>query len=361
MKISLGLVYGGKSAEHNVSLQTALAVTKALNTEKFDIHPIYITEEGEWLRGEKLTEPVSNVKMLQFEQNAQTFLPTTLNNKMFPQVTTTEEEKIDVVFPLLHGPNGEDGTLQGLLELLNVPYVGNGVLASAAGMDKVVMKDVFAQAGLAQAKHLSFNKKDYEKAKAKCLAHIEQELGYPCFVKPANMGSSVGISKCRSQEELSEAFDLAFQYDRRAVVEEGVVGREIEIGVLGNDEPACSVVGEIAPKKDFYDYKAKYEDGDTDLIIPASVSEEAYKTIQDMAIKAFKAIDGSGLVRADFFLTEDGRVLINEVNTMPGFTPFSMFPLLWKHTGVEYPELIEKLVSLALERHQEKQTIKTTF
>ncbi|APP14546.1 D-alanyl-alanine synthetase A [Bacillus altitudinis] len=360
MKISLGLVYGGKSAEHNVSLQTALAVTKALNTEKFDIHPIYITEEGEWLRGEKLTEPVSNVKMLQFEQNAKTFLPTSLNESMFPQPASADE-KIDVVFPLLHGPNGEDGTMQGLLELLNIPYVGNGVLASAAGMDKVMMKDVFAQAGLAQAKHLSFSKKDYEKAISDSLEQVEAVLGYPCFVKPANMGSSVGISKCRSKEELQAAFDLAFQYDRRVVVEEGVVGREIEIGVLGNDEPKCSVVGEIAPKTDFYDYKAKYEDGDTDLIIPASVSEEEYKTIHDMAIKAFKAIDGSGLVRADFFLTEEGEVLINEVNTMPGFTPFSMFPLLWKHTGVEYPELIEKLVSLAIERHQEKQTIKTTF
>ncbi|MBG9913301.1 D-alanine--D-alanine ligase [Bacillus xiamenensis] len=360
MKISLGLVYGGKSAEHNVSLQTALAVTKALNTEKFDIHPIYITEEGEWLRGEKLTEPVSNVKMLQFEQNAKTFLPTSLNESMFPQPASADE-KIDVVFPLLHGPNGEDGTMQGLLELLNIPYVGNGVLASAAGMDKVMMKDVFAQAGLAQAKHLSFNKKDYEKTTQDSLEQVEQVLGYPCFVKPANMGSSVGISKCRSKKELQAAFNLAFQYDRRVVVEEGVVGREIEIGVLGNDEPKCSVVGEIAPKTDFYDYKAKYEDGDTDLIIPASVSDEEYKKIQEMAIKAFKAIDGSGLVRADFFLTEEGEVLINEVNTMPGFTPFSMFPLLWKHTGVEYPELIEKLVSLAIERHQEKQTIKTTF
>ncbi|MFJ5965607.1 D-alanine--D-alanine ligase [Bacillus sp. NPDC093026] len=360
MKISLGLVYGGKSAEHNVSLQTALAVTKALNTDKFDIHPIYITEEGEWLRGEKLTEPVSNVKMLQFEQKTKPFLPTSLNESMFPQPASTDE-KIDVVFPLLHGPNGEDGTIQGLLELLNIPYVGNGVLASAAGMDKIMMKDVFSQAGLAQAKYLSFNRKDYEKAQADSLENVEQVLGYPCFVKPANMGSSVGISKCRSKEELVAAFDLAFQYDRRVVVEEGVIGREIEIGVLGNDEPTCSVVGEIAPKTDFYDYKAKYEDGDTDLIIPASVSEDEYNTIQDMAIKAFKAIDGSGLVRADFFLTEEGKVLINEVNTMPGFTPFSMFPLLWKHTGVDYPELIEKLVSLAIERHQEKQTIKTTF
>ncbi|MGW8263437.1 D-alanine--D-alanine ligase family protein, partial [Bacillus sp. LR--39] len=198
-------------------------------------------------------------------------------------------------------------------------------------------------------------------SKEECYAQVEGELGYPCFVKPANLGSSVGISKCRSREELDQAFELAFQYDRKIVVEEGVIGREIELGVLGNDEPVCSVAGEIAPKKDFYDYKAKYEDGDTDLIIPASLTEDEYETMRSMAVKAFQAIDGSGLVRADFFLTNEGRVLINEVNTMPGFTPFSMFPLLWKQSGVEYAELIEKLVALAIERHEEKQQIKHTF
>ncbi|MCY8934004.1 D-alanine--D-alanine ligase [Bacillus atrophaeus] len=360
MKTSLGLVYGGKSAEHNVSLQTALAVTKALNTEKFDIHPIYITEEGEWQRGARLTEPVSNVKMLQLEQNGSSFSPAALNKEMFPGDSSKENEEIDVVFPLLHGPNGEDGTIQGLLELLNIPYVGNGVLASSAGMDKVVMKHLFAQAGLSQAKYAAFLKKDWSRSSEECCEQVEKELGYPCFVKPANLGSSVGISKCRSREELEKAFELAFQYDRKVVVEEGVIGREIEIGVLGNDEPKCSVVGEIAPKTDFYDYKAKYEDGDTDLIIPAEVTDDQYAKISDMAIKAFKAIDGSGLVRADFFLTADGEVLINEVNTMPGFTPFSMFPLLWKEAGIEYADLIEQLVDLAKERHAEKQLIKHT-
>jgi D-alanine-D-alanine ligase len=353
-------VYGGKSAEHNVSLQTALAVTKALNTEKFDIHPIYITEEGEWQRGARLTEPVSNVKMLQLEQNGSSFSPAALNKEMFPGDSSKENEAIDVVFPLLHGPNGEDGTIQGLLELLNIPYVGNGVLASSAGMDKVVMKHLFAQAGLSQAKYAAFLKKDWSRSSEECCEQVEKELGYPCFVKPANLGSSVGISKCRSREELEKAFELAFQYDRKVVVEEGVIGREIEIGVLGNDEPKCSVVGEIAPKTDFYDYKAKYEDGDTDLIIPAEVTDDQYAKISDMAIKAFKAIDGSGLVRADFFLTADGEVLINEVNTMPGFTPFSMFPLLWKESGIEYADLIEQLVDLAKERHAEKQLIKHT-
>ncbi|MDA1477796.1 D-alanine--D-alanine ligase [Bacillus changyiensis] len=359
MKTRLGLVYGGKSAEHNVSLQTALAVIKALDTEKFDIHPIYITEKGEWLKGPQLSEPVSNVKMLQLEQTGQTFSPAILNRDMFPGLSN--EEPIDVVFPLLHGPNGEDGTIQGMLELLNIPYVGNGVLASSAGMDKVVMKQLFAQVGLEQVKYLFFVKNNWKTSKEASFLKVEAELGYPCFVKPANLGSSVGISKCRNREELDQAFQLAFQYDRKIVVEEGVIGREIEIGVLGNDEPMCSVVGEIAPKKDFYDYKAKYEDGDTDLLIPASISEDEYETIRDMAIKAFQAIDGSGLVRADFFLTSEGKVLINEVNTMPGFTPFSMFPLLWKQSGIEYSDLIERLVTLAIERHEEKQQIKHTF
>ncbi|KAF6600840.1 MULTISPECIES: D-alanine--D-alanine ligase [Bacillus] len=361
MKTSLGLVYGGKSAEHNVSLQTALAVTKALNTEKFDIHPIYITEKGEWQRGPLLTEPVSNVKMLQLEQNGESFALSALNREMFPEASPDEKAPIDVVFPLLHGPNGEDGTIQGLLELLNVPYVGNGVLASSAGMDKVIMKHLFAQAGLPQAKYAAFLKKDWKQTPDSCLQQVEEELGYPCFVKPANLGSSVGISKCRNREELEKAFELAFEYDRKIVVEEGIAGREIEIGVLGNDEPKCSAVGEIAPKTDFYDYKAKYEDGDTDLMIPAQVTDEQYAVISEMAIKAFKAIDGSGLVRADFFLTNDGQVLINEVNTMPGFTPFSMFPLLWKEAGVDYSDLIEQLVELAKERHAEKQLIKHTF
>ncbi|OHR73437.1 D-alanine--D-alanine ligase A [Bacillus sp. HMSC76G11] len=361
MKIKVGLLYGGKSAEHQVSLQTALAVIKALDTNKFDIHPIYISDKGEWIRGAKLQEPVENVAALQFKDGGTAVLPVALNQDLFPSKTDNEHEQIDVVFPLLHGPNGEDGTVQGMLELLNLPYVGNGVLASAAGMDKVIMKNLFAQAGLEQAKYVSFIKSDWKKAPEKAYETVEQELGYPCFVKPANLGSSVGISKCKDREALVKAFDEAFNYDRKIIIEEGILGREIEIGVIGNDEPSCSVVGEVAPKKEFYDYNSKYVDGDTDMMIPAQVTEEEYALIKDLAIKSFKAIDGSGLVRADFFLTEDGRALINEVNTMPGFTPYSMFPLLWKHAGVEYPELIEKLVELALERHEGKQQIKHTF
>lgn len=355
MKKKICLLYGGKSAEHEVSLQTAKAVIQALDHEKYDIYPIFITTEGDWIKGPLLTGPVETVKQLEFHDG----------KKMAPNalLTTVSDENggYDIIFPLLHGPNGEDGTVQGMLELLNLPYVGNGVLASSAGMDKVIMKNLFAQAGLDQVKYVSFIRSEWEKAPETCFQQVEEKTGYPCFVKPANLGSSVGISKCKDRTELEAAFKEAFQYDRKIIVEEGVTAREIELGVIGNDDPQCSVAGEIVAKKDFYDYKAKYEDGDTALIIPAEISETVYKKLTEAAITAFKALDCSGLVRADFFVTEDERVIINEINTMPGFTPFSMFPLLWKEAGLDYPQLIEKLIELALERHAEKQRIKYTL
>lgn len=357
MKTKLGLLYGGKSAEHKVSLQTAFAVIKALNLEKFEVYPIYITTKGQWIKGPQLVEPAKDVKELEFS-NGNELSPMTLAPTLFQ--SEKNDAQLDVIFPLLHGPNGEDGTVQGLLELLNLPYVGNGVLASAAGMDKIVMKNIFAQAGLAQVNYVAFIRSEWEKAKTDAYQTVENELGYPCFVKPANLGSSVGISKCTNRAELEAAFAEAFQFDRKVIIEEGVIAREVEVAVLGNDEPKCSVAGEIVPKKDFYDYKAKYEDESTVLIIPADIKKEEYAQIQETAIKAFKALDCSGLVRADFFLTKDGKALINEVNTMPGFTPVSMFPLLWKETGLDYPSLIERLVSLAIERHAEKQRIKYT-
>ncbi|MFC3882480.1 D-alanine--D-alanine ligase [Bacillus songklensis] len=361
MKIKLGLLYGGKSAEHKVSMQTALSVIGALDQDKYDIHPIYITETGEWIRGKQLTGPVEDIAQLQLNRTGTEISPMSLSTAIFSGTGAQPQESIDVVFPLLHGPNGEDGTVQGMLELLNIPYVGNGVLASAAGMDKVIMKNLYSQAGLPQVNYAWFIRSEWEQNQEQAYVEVEEKLGYPCFVKPANLGSSVGISKCKDREELIAAFEEAFTFDRKIIVEEGVVAREIEIGVLGNDNPSCSVVGEIAPKKEFYDYKAKYEDEDTALIIPAQIDETTYNEMKELAIKAFKAIDGAGLVRADFFLTPDGKLLINEVNTMPGFTPYSMFPLLWKHAGVSYPELIEKLVYLAIERHEEKQKIRYTI
>jgi len=361
MKVKLGLVYGGKSAEHQVSLQTALSVIQALDQNKFEIHPIYINEEGKWYRGNRLLEPVKDVETLKLQGDSLALSPVELNHSLFPSQYRENSEPIDVVFPLLHGPNGEDGTIQGMLEMLNIPYVGNGVLASAAGMDKVIMKNLFAQAGLEQAKYVWLVKSEWEKNQEYFLNKVEEVLGYPCFVKPANLGSSVGINKAKDRDSLMKAIEEAFEFDRKIIIEEAIIGREIEIGVIGNDEPICSIVGEIAPKKEFYDYKAKYVDGDTELIIPAQVTGEEYEQIKSMAIKAFKAIDGCGLVRADFFLKSDGTPLINEVNTMPGFTPFSMFPLLWKHSGLTYSELIEKLIDLGMERHEQKQKIKHTF
>lgn len=376
MTVKLAIVYGGKSAEHQVSLQTAKAVINALDQNKFQIYPIYITEQGQWVKGKQLTGPVEHVEQLKLDQPQSVFvqkdagslkvdengqLPASFSQQLFHIKNADYSEQIDIVFPLLHGPNGEDGTIQGMLELLNIPYVGNGVLASAAGMDKVIMKNLFAQAGLNQAKYVWFTRRDWEKNKEEVFQKVETELGYPCFVKPANLGSSVGINKAKDRKSLNEAIEEAFLYDRKLIIEESIEGREIEIGVLGNDEPICSIAGEIAPKKEFYDYKAKYLDGDTELIIPADLTETEYEKIKEMALKAFKAIDGAGLVRADFFLKKDGTPLINEVNTMPGFTPFSMFPLLWKHTGVDYPELIEKLVQLGMERYEQKQRIKYTF
>ena len=270
MKTKLGLLYGGKSAEHQVSLRTALAVIQALDHNKFDIHPIYISEKGEWIKGAQLNGSVENIKALQFSQ-AEALSAPALASTLFQ--TGDNNESFDVVFPLLHGPNGEDGTVQGLLELLNLPYVGNGVLASSAGMDKVIMKNIFAQAGLSQVKYVSFIKSEWTEAQESAYEQVERELGYPCFVKPANLGSSVGISKCTNRAELITAFQEAFQFDRKVIIEEGVIAREVEIAVLGNDHPECSVAGEIVPKKEFYDYKAKYEDDDTALIIPAEITE----------------------------------------------------------------------------------------
>lgn len=349
MKSKLCLLYGGKSAEHEVSLQTAKAVIEALNTDKYEVYPIFITKTGQWIKGPELTEPVADVDALQFEKNGEEIVPQSLGNQY------------DVVFPLLHGPNGEDGTVQGLLEVLNLPYVGNGVLASSAGMDKVIMKNLFAQEGLSQVNYVSYVRSEWESGRSQAYEEVEAKLGYPCFVKPANLGSSVGINKCDNLEELQSAFEEAFRYDRKVIIEEGVQAREIEVGLLGNDHVDCSVAGEIVADKEFYDYEAKYQDGQTELVIPVDLSKEQYETLQDLATRAYKALDCSGLARMDFFLTDDGKLLINEVNTMPGFTPFSMFPLLWKHTDVSYPELIERLIQLGIDRFEEKQQIVHTF
>ncbi|MTD31576.1 D-alanine--D-alanine ligase [Planomicrobium sp. YIM 101495] len=353
MKRAIGLLYGGKSAEHEVSLSTALAVSKALDFEKYDVYPVYITHDGEWRKGARLAETPETIEQLELGTADGTNKP----NDVSSFLLTADAAALDVIIPLLHGPNGEDGTVQGLMEVMNLPYVGNGVLASSAGMDKVVMKQLFEIAGLKQTPYVYFLRNEWKLNQEALLDQVENELVWPVFVKPANLGSSVGISRAENRVELVEAVLEALKFDRKIVVEQGVVGREIEVGVLGNDTPECSVAGEIKPLKAFYDYQAKYKDGNTALIIPAELESAVYEKLTEDAIKAFKVLDCSGLVRADFFVTEDNEILINEVNTMPGFTPFSMFPLLWQHSDVTYPELIERLIELATERHTEKQQL----
>lgn len=349
MKKRLGIVYGGKSAEHEVSLSTARAVTQAVDFSKYEVIPVYITYDGEWRRGSALEGPVATLEALRLVGEGDD-KPDSIHNFL-------NGEALDIIFPLLHGTNGEDGTVQGLFEVMNIPYVGNGVLASSAGMDKVVMKQLFAQVDLQQVPYVFFLRSSWSQDRQQWIDKMESELSWPMFVKPANLGSSVGISQATDRESLIAAVDMALKFDRRIIVEQGVVAREIEMGVMGNDEPSCSVPGEIKPVTAFYDYEAKYKDGNTELVIPAQVSAEVAKTMADMALRAYKVLDCSGLVRADFFVTVADEVLINEVNTMPGFTPTSMFPLLWQQTGVAYPELIDKLIELAIQRHAEKQNI----
>lgn len=350
MKKKLGLLYGGQSAEHEVSLATAKAVTQALDYAQYEIIPLFITRKGEWIKGAELTEPAQSIEQLQLEGKDQA-------HDISSFLAEQQAKPFDVIFPLLHGTYGEDGTVQGLLEVLNIPYVGCGVLASSAGMDKVVMKQLFEIAGLKQVAYSYFIRKEWQKNQQALIEEMEENLTYPMFVKPANLGSSVGVSKASNQAELVEAIQIAFKYDRKVIVETGVVGREIEMAVLGNDEPKVSVAGEIKPLTDFYDYDSKYKDDNTQLLIPAPITDAVAKEMTDMAIRAFKVLDGSGLVRADFFVTADDEVLINEVNTLPGFTPVSMYPILWKNTGLPYPELIEELIQLAIERYEEKQQL----
>ncbi|WP_123043397.1 D-alanine--D-alanine ligase [Cohnella candidum] len=370
-KIRVGLVYGGRSGEHEVSLQTALAVLKAFDYGKYELIPFYITHSGQWRSGPLLQAPPAAVAELQFGGGAADgeagagagyALQPVLRGMSESMLAEGEGaagdgKPVDVMFPLLHGTFGEDGTIQGLFEMAGLPYVGAGVLASAVGMDKVAMKTMFAQAGLPQVGYRHFTRFGWKQDREARLDEIE-ELGYPCFVKPANLGSSVGVSKARNRDELAAAIEEALRFDRKVIVEEFVDAREIEVSVLGNDEPRASVPGEIRSSNEFYDYKAKYIDGKSEMEIPANLSQEVVDAVRSMAVRAFLAIDGSGLCRADFFLRRsDGALFINEVNTMPGFTPYSMYPLMWKETGVSYQELLDTLIRLALERYEEKQSI----
>ncbi len=347
-KLRVGLLFGGRSGEHEVSISSARAIALALSAEdnasKYEILPFYIQKDGLWQAGEVAQQVLASSVAL----TSQTATPKLWQ---FPAHT----EQVDVWFPILHGPNGEDGTIQGLLSLMQVPFVGSGVLGSAMGMDKIAMKMAFAQAGLAQVKYMALTRGQIWSNPCifpKLCDEIEATLSYPCFVKPANLGSSVGIAKVRSRQELEAALDNAASYDRRIIVEAGVVAREVECAVLGNDQPQASVVGEITFESDFYDYETKYTEGLADLQIPARLPDSVMRQIQDMALQAFAAVDAAGLARVDFFYVEaTGEILINEINTFPGFTATSMYPQMWAHSGIPFSELVDRLIQLALERH----------
>jgi len=358
-KIRVGVVFGGQSGEHEVSIQSAQSVIENLDPAKFEVTPIGIDKEGTWKVGlgayNALHAPVPPRLLAVSGQDAESVkaLVPDAQGQVLPMHAVAE---IDVIIPVLHGPRGEDGTVQGLFELLNVPYVGAGVLGSAVGMDKAMMKTAFAQAGLAQCKYEVVLRSAFERDAEAVLARIETTLGFPCFVKPANMGSSVGVSKAKDRASLIEALTIAAKYDRRIVVEEAVDGREIEVAVLGNEDPHASVPGEIvSSNEEFYDYQAKYVDGASTMIIPAELSDAQAEEVRELALRAFQAIDGAGLSRVDFFLCrQTGQFLINEINTFPGFTIYSMYPKLWEVTGLPYDKLLETLIHLAMERHEDK-------
>ena len=366
-KQKVGLLFGGCSGEHEVSITSAKAIAEAFgqgeNRNKYDILPVYIDKNGTWqpsnLAQQVLSsgEPLLLAEANTAEGENESKLANTGFSSLSPAGQHTSYSEIDVWFPILHGPNGEDGTVQGLLSLMKVPFVGSGVLGSALGMDKIAMKMAFTQAGLPQVDYVTVNRSQVYSNPCifpKLCEEIEVRLGYPCFVKPANLGSSVGIAKVRSRKELESALDNAASYDRRIVVEAGVNAREVECAVLGNDNPRASVVGEITFDSDFYDYETKYTEGAAQLHIPANLPQAIASRIQEMAMEAFVAVDAAGLARVDFFYLEDtDEIFINEINTLPGFTSTSMYPQLWAHSGIAFSELVDRLVGLAIERHRE--------
>jgi len=367
-KLRVGVLFGGRSGEHEVSLRSAASIIDAMDKSRYEVAPIGITKEGRWLaagEAERLLggtyrplpradagEPADTIRR---EAGVlEHGLPMVLAPD--PSQRDTASRPLDVIFPILHGTFGEDGTVQGLLELAGMAYVGGGVLASAAGMDKEVMKRLFRDHGVPVVPWLLFLRAEIEAHPRRLVAAVEARFRYPVFIKPANLGSSVGITKVHGRRELRPALELAATFDRKVLVERGVDGRELECSVLGNDHPEASVPGEIVPVHEFYDYAAKYLEEGSELIIPARLTAPQTRRVQELAVAAFRAIDCSGMARVDFFLErKTGRIYVNEINTIPGFTSISMFPKLWEASGLPYPKLIDRLIELALERHREKQ------
>lgn len=335
------IIYGGKSAEHDISIISAYHIMQEIYYDYYEVLPIYLTADGEWNKGE-LIESKEDIPSL-------SELRKTVGSPFDFQELKSENS---IAFPILHGPNGEDGTIQGLFEIMNIPYVGSGVLASAAGMDKIVSKTLFQEAGIPIVPYEVITPTDWEARPEEVLDRIIENLPYPLYVKPANLGSSVGISEVNDIEELKAGIELAFSYDHRVLVEEGIKGTEMEVAVLGNEDIHTSVVGALIKELQFYDYNSKYVDQNVQLEIPAELPKDISKTLREYAAKAFMAIDGGGLSRVDFFVTDDYEIYINEINTFPGFTPISMYPKLWEETGLVYGDLIEELIQLGVRRHE---------
>jgi D-alanine-D-alanine ligase len=352
-KVRLALLYGGRSAEHAVSVVSARSVIEALDPERFEVVPIGITRDGSWMLPDtppgELVVPEGGLPEVDAAGTALALRPEQRSAAL------TGVGQVDAVFPILHGPYGEDGTVQGLFELADLPYVGAGVLASALAMDKAMAKVVFAERGLPQVPFLLVRERDWRADPARVAAEVAERFTFPVFVKPSRLGSSIGINKVKIADDLGAALDEAFAHDAKALVEQGVAARELECGVVGNDLPETSLVGEVVPGNEFYDFEAKYLDESLQLLIPAPVPDQVAARVRELAVRAFQALDCEGFARVDFFYLEaSGEVLLNEVNTIPGFTPKSMFPLLWSASGLAYPELIARLVELAIERHAAK-------
>jgi len=369
-KIRVGVIFGGRSGEHEVSLISARSVMDAMDKEKYEVVPIGITKEGRWIAS---GDPMKALAAGDVSVSRPAALLGDPSRRGLMCLEDTERAleatrlaELDVVFPVLHGPYGEDGTVQGLLELAGIPYVGAGVMASAVGMDKAIFKDVMRAHGLPVAAYLVLKRKEWDVDPEGVMDRIEERLGYPVFTKPANLGSSVGVSKCHDRNGLAAGLAEAARYDRKLLVEAAVpAAREIEVSVLGNDDPIASVPGEIIPSREFYSYEAKYIDTGEDasrLLIPAPISPELTERVRDLAVRAYKAIDCAGMARADFLLSgTTGELVVNELNTIPGFTAISMYPKLWEATGISYPELIDRLIELAIERYQDKERSETSY
>ncbi len=346
IKPHVGILFGGKSAEHEISLLSSKSIYDAIDKSKYDVSLIGIAKDGRWFLGEEAN-------------NSLALLPYRQEHNVIGINGNDCTHKLDVIFPVLHGPLGEDGTIQGLLKLADIPFVGAGTMGSAVAMDKDVMKRLIRDAGLPTAKFITLQQADKNKIDFETVNAL---LGMPVFIKPANMGSSVGISKVTTEKEFNQAVASAFEFDRKIIIEEHINGREIECSVLGNDEPIASIPGEIIPHHEFYSYEAKYlDDNGASLVIPADIPDKSVADIQELAIKSFQVLGCEGMGRVDFFLTDAGDVYFNEINTIPGFTSISMYPKLWEASGIAYPELIDRLIQLAIDRYEQESKLETTY